>query len=82
MLPCERAAFYGHLELLKWAREHNCPWDEDTCERAAFRGHLELLKWARANGCPWDKQRCLETGPNYSVSIYRRAEVRRWVEEH
>jgi hypothetical protein len=24
---CEKAAEGGHLELLKWARENDCPWD-------------------------------------------------------
>ena len=44
----------GHLEVLKWARENDCPWDEYTCRAAAKGGHLETLKWARENGCPWD----------------------------
>jgi hypothetical protein len=29
------AAMYGHLELLKGARAHQCPWDEKTCSNAA-----------------------------------------------
>jgi hypothetical protein len=45
----------GHLEVLKWARENGCPWDEQTCSSAATGGHLEVLKWARANGCPWER---------------------------
>ena len=56
MGTCERAARYGHLEVLKWARANGCPWDEDTCFFAAQGGHLEVLQWARANGCRWDKQ--------------------------
>ena len=28
---CAIAAARGHLEVLKWAREHQCPWDEDMC---------------------------------------------------
>jgi hypothetical protein len=47
-----------HLEVLKWARENDCPWDEETCMGAAWKGHLEVLKWARANGCPWDAKTC------------------------
>jgi hypothetical protein len=42
----------GHLEVLKWARANDCPWDFRTCAFAAKGGHLETLKWARANGCP------------------------------
>jgi len=28
----------GHLEVLKWAREHNCPWDDMTCTCAVGGG--------------------------------------------
>ena len=52
------AAEGGHLEVLKWARENDCPWDEWTCACAARGGHLEVLKWARANDCPWDEETC------------------------
>ena len=30
----------GRLEVLKWAREHGCPWAESTCAHAAKGGHL------------------------------------------
>jgi hypothetical protein len=55
---CARAARNGHLEVLKWAREHDCPWDEITCSLAAWGGHKEVLRWARAHGCPWSKREC------------------------
>ena len=32
---CAYAASNGHLECLKYAREHGCPWDEETCACAA-----------------------------------------------
>jgi len=38
--------------VLKWAREHDCPWDEQTCAYADQYGHLEVLKWAREHDCP------------------------------
>jgi len=31
---CEAAAGGGHLDVLRWAREHECPWDENTVWRA------------------------------------------------
>ena len=43
----------GHLEVLQWARQNGCPWDEMTCTMAAWGGHLDLLRWAHENGCPW-----------------------------
>ena len=49
---CSWAAEGGHLEVLQWAREHDCPWSESTCICAAEEGHLEVLRWAREHGCP------------------------------
>ena len=56
VLTCAYAAWGGHLEVLKWARENGCPWNRRTCSYAAAGGHLEMLQWARENGCPWDKR--------------------------
>ena len=47
-----------NLDVLKWARERDCPWDEGTCEAAAEGGHLEVLRWARELDCPWRPQEC------------------------
>jgi hypothetical protein len=55
---CLCAAWGGHLQVLQWARENDCPWDEKTCKEAAKGGHLEVLKWAHENGCPWDENTC------------------------
>ena len=55
---CTLAAGEGQLEILKWLREYDLPWDAGTCTNAALRGHLEVLQWARANGCPWDEETC------------------------
>jgi hypothetical protein len=35
------AAYDGHLEVLKWARENGCPWDERTRQLAARKGYVE-----------------------------------------
>ena len=46
-MTCAYAAEGGHLEVLQWARENDCPWDEETCTYAARGGHLEMLQLAR-----------------------------------
>ena len=51
------AARGGHLEVLQWAHENGCPWNEWTCTEAAKGGHLEVLQWAHQNGCPWNRGR-------------------------
>ena len=48
---CMWAAGAGQLEILKWLRENDFPWDSETCEFAAMNGHLEVLQRARARGC-------------------------------
>ena len=55
---CDIAAEYGHLHILKYAKEHRCRWNEKTCEKAAKNGHLHILKYAREHGCEWDAHTC------------------------
>ena len=68
------AASGGHLEVLRWAREHHCPWNSETCLFAATFGHLEVLQWAREHHCPWDWETCAAHADNL--------EVLRWAIEH
>jgi len=51
---CAYAAGGGHLAVLQWAREHDCPWASTTCEEAAAGGHVAVLQWAIEHGYPWD----------------------------
>ena len=55
---CNEAARRGHVNTLKWAREHDCGWDSDTCKAAAEQGHLDCLIWAREHGCDWNLYTC------------------------
>jgi len=48
-MACAGAAQFGHLEVLQWARAHNCPWDHQLAEEG---GHLGVLQWAVAHGDP------------------------------
>lgn len=45
-------------QVLKWARENSCPWDEEVCASAASGGHLALLKYCWAHRCPWNEYTC------------------------
>jgi hypothetical protein len=55
---CEYSARWGSVRLLKWERENNPDWSEQTCHHAAHYGHLSALKYLHENGCPWDKYTC------------------------
>ena len=69
--PYDFAAGSGLVELLKWAREHGCPWDERACVAAAKRGHMAVLKWAGEHGCPWDPQTCTEVAYKGNLGILK-----------
>ena len=73
---CETLAGGGHLEVLRWAWEHDAPWDKWTCTSAALGGHLEVLLWARERDCPWDKSTCEYAAMNGHF------EVLKWAREH
>jgi hypothetical protein len=62
--------------VLRWAREHDYPWDEETCAYAARGRQLEVLKWAREGHCPWDISAC--TRAAHSAPL----EVLQWAIEH
>jgi hypothetical protein len=47
------AARYGSIKILKWLKDHNYSFDENTCSSAALGGQLETLKWLRSINCQW-----------------------------
>ena len=55
---CTIAAEFGHLDIVKWARENEFLWDSYTCAVAARNGHFDVLRWAHENGCPWSETTC------------------------
>jgi hypothetical protein len=45
-LVCSAAAESGSFEMLRWAREHGCPWfDDDILQMAASSGNTALTAW-------------------------------------
>ena len=38
------AAYDGHLEVLKWAREEKCPWSTKVCVEALCGKNVKVLK--------------------------------------
>jgi len=70
------AARFGHPRVLRWAREHHCPWDWWTPALAAAGGHLAVLQWAREKGCPWNSRTC-----SYAAAAGH-LEVLQWVREN
>ena len=54
------AAYLGHLEMLKWARENGCRGTSGT--RAAWGGHLEVLEVGARERLPVDRADVRERG--------------------
>lgn len=48
---CEQAASHGHLDCLKWLRQHGYPWGR-TSVYAYRHSQFDCLAWAIENGCP------------------------------
>ena len=50
---CDIISIVGECDLLKYAHENGCPWNNDICFNASRLGHLECLKYAHENGILW-----------------------------
>lgn len=70
---CTSAAHGNQLEVLKWARENNCPWDNQVCLHAVKNNNFELLKWAIENDCVCNYSVCKH------IIKYDRVEIFEWI---
>jgi hypothetical protein len=41
-----------NLEVMKWLKEIECPWGEDTFAKAVESGNLENMEWLKNRDCP------------------------------
>ena len=49
------AAEKGHLNILQYAHERGCPWDEMTVIEAIRNGHFDCVQYALDNRCDFDE---------------------------
>lgn len=77
---CSWSAFWGHLRVLQWLREHGCPWDSDTCAWAAKGNQFEVLRWAHENGAEMGAATCAYSAElgNLEILKYARANGAPW----
>jgi len=74
------AASGGHMEVVRWLHEHDCPWNDTATMAAARFGHLEVLQWLRARDCPWNMW-CLNNaawGGHNEVVVWARSNGCKW----
>jgi hypothetical protein len=75
---CWYAVGYGKLKLLKWLREHGCPWKEKFVLLAAARGNSVLvLKWLSTQTSPWSVE--LKQQMLWHAGCYRRRATAQWL---
>lgn len=43
----------GNLQMMKYAHEHNCPWDGLDVEQCIVSGSFECFKYALEHNAPW-----------------------------
>ena len=53
------AASYGRIDVLKYLKDSDCPWDSIGCSYAAARGYVDVLQWLRSNDYSWDALTCV-----------------------
>jgi hypothetical protein len=46
---CDAIASTGRLDILKWALEMGCPWNESCANICASGGHMEMFHWIMSN---------------------------------
>lgn len=73
------AAFYGHLDIIKWARGSGLsvrPKDESICDDAIRGNHFEIFEWIKKNGFACDHINCGYAAKtrNLKLLIYLREE--------
>lgn len=56
---CDIAAYFGWIDLLEWARNNCCGWNEKTFSEAVRGGHLEMIEYLKKNGCPMNASACV-----------------------
>ena len=52
---CHYSAAVGHIDLVEYAHQKGCVWNETTMREATAHGHLDCLKYLHEHGCPWDR---------------------------
>jgi len=66
-----RASLKGNLPALKWMKQNNVPWHDDTFAMSARAGNIEIMKWLLQNGCPWGERSFYQAAKNGNLDNMR-----------
>lgn len=53
----------NHRQVIKWLREHGCPWGERAMSLARYYNYDNLVKWLKEEGCPSPRIKIEEVKP-------------------
>lgn len=59
----------GNIELCKWLRNQNCPFDDDLPSTAIENGYISLFEWLIENNCPYDENIMMDAVLSDSLEI-------------
>jgi hypothetical protein len=78
---CCRAARRGQLDMLRWLRNHGCPWDlYEMCASAACNGSTDILDYVTEQGEVLDAD--LLTEALAFADKYNQKQVVEWLRRH
>lgn len=69
------AATYGHIQMLEWLHQHNCPISNTIMSIAAARGDIKMLQWVKNRGYNEDPYAYVEAVKHQHIDL----EVLRWL---
>lgn len=70
---CAVAVNSGHLHVLAWLRDRDCPWGRRVLRDAIAIRRVDIVDWALSNGCPMDDPRvlCMHAASSGSIKMLR-----------
>ena len=77
---CEKAAYYGYLEILRYLIEphsciiegcQGCPWPINACAVAATSGQLHIVKYIHEKGLSYNADACHIAAKNGHMNIVK-----------
>lgn len=68
---CNVAAQFGKLDILDFAHQIKCPWNQQTCNLAALSRHLNCLEYLYQNDCPWNEYVCKYAASNGDLEMLK-----------
>ena len=65
--------FFGNFEIIKWAIENGCPWDEIATDEAFTNNNFLIFKYLIDNGCPFKRSYYL------AISSHENIDFQNWL---